>query len=826
MVVPENDAHPERIGPYRILDLLGEGGMAVVYLAEQSEPVQRKVALKILKAGMDSKQVVARFESERQALAVLDYPHIAKVFDGGIAENGRPYFVMQYVDGVPINEYCDAQRATIATRIRLFVDVCRAVQHAHLKGLIHRDVKPSNILVTEVDGEPQPKVIDFGVAKVLETPVADTKIETRIGQVVGTPQYMSPEQMGSGDIDSRADVYSLGVVLYELLSGSLPLDLTAVRDIALPAVIRERIPPSPSARFADLDSKRNDIAAARRISPQELDRTLQGDLDLIVMKAIEKDRSLRYDTASALAADCGRFLNHDAVLARPPSVGYQLGRFVRRNRALVAVAAMALLALVGGSIAATVGYLRATAAEQKAIQEAETATRVSEFLVELFEVSDPSAARGNSVTAREILDAAVGRIDETLADEPGVRANLKYAMAQVYANLGILQEAELLARDAPDIRRADSTNRELLADSLDQLGSISTQLGKSDAAMALHEEALEARQHGRNTATAGQVATLQHLATAAYMQSNIEQSRDYFLRALEMTRAMPNPDKAVQTQITGDLGVIFDRLGDFETAEVYKRNAVEAFDELYGPVHPQSATARNNLALTLNRLRKPNEAAELYQEALEAYRTLYVEQHPNTANTLNNLAQVLLRLERFDEAEQMQRESYAMFESIFGPGHTQVGTAGVNLGRILLASEKPSEAEASLRKALEIQETALSADHQRIFVAREALAAALIRQGKFAEGRQLAESAVDHFSGRYGDEHWRTARSSSVLADALIGTGEYEAAERLLLEALPRIEESLGEDHPASLATAESLATLYERSGNPEKAMQQRPIRP
>ena len=308
---------PRQIGSYRVLDLLGEGGMAEVYLAEQSEPVKRRVALKIVKAGMDSKQVVARFESERQALAVLDHPNIAKIFDGGIAENGRPYFAMERVKGVPITDYCDDQRLDNKARIRLFIDVCAAVQHAHLKGLIHRDLKPSNILVTVVDGQPQPKIIDFGIAKATTTTLTESTLYTRVGQIVGTPQYMSPEQAGvTGlDVDTRTDIYSLGVILYELLVGVPPLDLIGIGDQAMQIALREKDPPKPSTRLTQLDDTGDEVAKVRGTNTEGLRRQLTGDLDWVVMRAIEKDRTRRYDTVNALAMECKRYLGREPVLA-------------------------------------------------------------------------------------------------------------------------------------------------------------------------------------------------------------------------------------------------------------------------------------------------------------------------------------------------------------------------------------------------------------------------------------------------------------------------------------------------------------------------------
>ena len=419
--------------------------MSIVYLAEQSEPVSRRVALKIIKPGMDSKQVVARFESERQALAVLDHPNIAKIFDGGIAESGRPYFAMELVKGVAITDYCDDQRLNNEERLKLFINVCSAAQHAHHKGLIHRDLKPSNILVGVVDGEPQPKIIDFGIAKATTVTLTEATLYTRIGQVVGTPQYMSPEQADAAglDIDTRTDIYSLGVVLYELLVGTVPLDLRAIGDHAMQVAIREKDPSKPSTRFTELGDTKDEVAKVRRTKPDRLRQQLKGDLDWIVMRAIEKDRTRRYETINALAMECQRFLKHEPVLARSPSVGYLTGRFIRRNRLMVMAGTVALIAVLAGATAATLGFIRATESEQVARQEAATARATSQFLVDLFEVSDPwaftpvSAKSGTDITAREILDMGAERLRTDLKDQPEIQSGLMTTIGRVYMGLGL-----------------------------------------------------------------------------------------------------------------------------------------------------------------------------------------------------------------------------------------------------------------------------------------------------------------------------------------------------------------------------------------------------
>ncbi|MBA3480374.1 MAG: serine/threonine protein kinase, partial [Pirellulales bacterium] len=340
------------IGPYKLLQQIGEGGFGVVFMAEQTRPVRRKVALKIIKPGMDTKQVIARFEAERQALALMDHPNIARVFDADATESGRPYFVMELVHGVPITEYCDLQKLTPPERLKLFVDVCRAVYHAHQKGVIHRDLKPSNVMVTMHDDKPVPKIIDFGVSKAISCQLTDKTLFTAYGQIIGTPMYMSPEQaqLSGLDVDTRSDVYSLGVLLYELVTGATPFDEATFRQVdfdEMRRMIREDEPLRPSACIYTLKGDLlTTIADLRRIDPGKLSQTLRGEVDWIVMKALEKDRNRRYDSANALAVDIERYLNDEPVQACPPSAAYRFRKFARRNKAAFAMASVVGSALL------------------------------------------------------------------------------------------------------------------------------------------------------------------------------------------------------------------------------------------------------------------------------------------------------------------------------------------------------------------------------------------------------------------------------------------------------------------------------------------------
>jgi serine/threonine protein kinase len=489
-VTVEPDLEPAgRVGSYRLLEKLGEGGFGAVHLAEQTEPIRRTVALKIVKLGMDTKQVVARFEAERQALALMDHPHIARVFEAGATEHGRPYFAMEHVPGVPITEYCDRHRFGMEQRLELFIHVCDAIQHAHQKGIIHRDLKPSNILIERVGDEHVPKVIDFGIAKAIGFTLTERTPVTEQGQLIGTPEYMSPEQavMSALAVDTRSDIYSLGVVLYELLAGALPFDPQTFRGRAfneIQRIIREVEPPKPSTRLSTMDGEAREakessaeaIATRRRIDARALQRRLRGDLDWITMKAMDKERDRRYASVSGLAADVRRHLRHEPVLAGPPSAIYKLRKLVRRHRIGVTAATAVVLVLIGGIATTSWQAVRATDAERlaedrlteteeaklEAERQTEVAEAVNEFLTrDLLAAAVPAAekGKGRDILLRDAVDAAAERIEEAsgeggrFEDKPVVEATIRETLAGTYVELGEYAAAEPHAERAWLLRR-------------------------------------------------------------------------------------------------------------------------------------------------------------------------------------------------------------------------------------------------------------------------------------------------------------------------------------------------------------------------------------
>ena len=631
------------IGPYRLLQKIGEGGMGSVYQAEQSEPIKRTVALKVIKLGMDTAHVVARFESERQALAMMNHPGIAKVFDGGATEDGRPFFVMEYVPGAPLTEYCDGNRVTVRDRLRLFTGICHAVQHAHQKGIIHRDLKPSNILVTMQDGQPVSKIIDFGIAKATSQKLTDRTLYTEIGTFVGTPIYMSPEQFeNSGlDIDTRADVYSLGVVLYELLSGTTPLDVEALRAAGLAEVRRQILEadfPRPSTRITRSAERTAAIARSRGVDAQTLVRKVRGDLDWIVLKALEKDRTRRYASASELAADIERHLRDEPVLAGSPSRVYKVKKFVRRHRVGVIAATLTIVAMIFGIAGTTTGLVRAKRAEAQARDaennartEAATAQRVSGFLVGLFEVSDPSTTRGNSITAREILDKGAGQIRSGLKDDPTVQARLMETMGLVYRKLGLYPESrQLLESSVSTLERTAGADDPRTIAAQSALSGVLVLSGDADAARRLLTDLIPRVERVFGTDSLEVARCVNSMGGLELQSKRWAEAIPFLDRALKIREQKLGPDDLEVAKVLSNLGNAKRQLKDFDGAMKDLERAIAIRTKRLGEGDPETVKPLFNLGLVLKDKGDAGQAKAIFEKVYAVRLKTLGPAHPET----------------------------------------------------------------------------------------------------------------------------------------------------------------------------------------------------
>ncbi len=642
------------IGPYRIVRQLGEGGMGVVYHAHQLRPIRREVALKIIKPGMDSRQIIARFESERQALALMDHPNIARVFEAGSTAAGLPYFAMELVDGLPITGYCDSKRLNVPQRIKLFSVVCRAIQHAHQKGIIHRDLKPSNILVAEQEGEPVPKVIDFGLAKALGPQLSGATMMTNLGMVVGTLDYMSPEQADPArqDVDTRGDIYSLGAVLYELLTGTTPLHrerLAKASYVEALQLIRDEEAPPPSGRLRHSVTS-PDIAGQRQSDPTRLIKLLNGELDWIAMKALEKDRARRYETASGMARDLERYLAGEPVEAVPPSAAYRIRKLVRRHKLAFSFAATVLVLFIVFALAVTVQALRIAT-------ERDRANRITQFMVGMFSVPNPSQARGNSVTAREILDKSANEVDASLRSEPEVQADLMRAMAESYNGLGLYPRArDLMTRVVEIERRALGPRNRKTLESMSFLGSILLSSGNDREASKWLQDTLAVEEKELGPADPDTLKTRRYLSDAFYGQSDFQNAERIARQTLELQRGLLGAENsqtlATMTRLAGSL----EGQGHFGEAENLDREVLEVQRRRLGNDDPITLQSINALGKVLVAEGKLRDAEVLINEGIPAERRILGSEHRVTLDALGDLAYVYLKEGKYADAEKLFHE--------------------------------------------------------------------------------------------------------------------------------------------------------------------------
>ncbi len=809
---PSEDLIGERIGPYRLTRLIGHGGMGAVYDAvRDDDQFQQQVALKLIKRGMDSEFVRRRFLRERQILASLDHPHIARLFDGGSTADGQPYFVMEFVSGETITEYCRRRNLSLDEKLKLFRDVCSAVQHAHQKLVIHRDLKPSNILVT-ADGTP--KLLDFGIAKLL-TPdpgEADTRTETEIRLM--TPEYASPEQVRGCAITTASDVYSLGVVLYELLAERRPYQFETYVPHEIERAVCDTLAPRPS-----------DAARLHTDAPTKLAKQLTGDLDNIVMMALRKEADRRYQSVEQFSEDLRRYLSGLPITARPDTFVYRAGKFVRRHRVAVIAGALVLLSLLSGIFATTYAARQARAERDRANQEAATAQSVTQSLVSVFEFADPGNTKGNAITAKELLDQGVEKVSRELKEQPLVQAKLLDTIGGLYLTVGDYERAQSVLENALTLRRQSlNAQHPDVAESLNHLAAVAYEKGDFAGSETMYREALDLRRKLLGTTHLSVADSMTGLGRALVALGKFTEAEPLIRYALALRRNQLGPDHKDVAESLHRLGRLLGEQGKFgEAADTY-RQAFAINRKLYGSEHPGTAASLNNLAVMLQQLGDYAGAESLSREVLALRRKLHGDEHPNVASSLTNLASVLQDEHNYKEAEQCYRQSLDIWRNLFGENHVKLTTTMNSLATLLEATGNYNESEALHRQTLAIRRKEWGDEHREVATSLYNLASTLYHKRQYAEAEKLQRQALVIYQKSLQPEHWLVQRSRSYLGACLLKLERYPEAEAELLSAYAGLKAARGEQNEFTRKTVSRLIELYEAWGKLAQAVPYRAL--
>lgn len=850
------------VGRYQLDAILGQGGMGTVYRAEQQHPIRRTVALKIIRPGFDSQEVIARFESERQTLARMDHPGIARVLDAGTTTAadafapGRPYFVMEYVPGVPITRFADEQRLSVRDRLELFLQVCSAIAHAHTKAIIHRDIKPGNVLAWMQDGKPAVKVIDFGIAKALTGErMSEMTYATGLGQAIGTLEYMSPEQAaGSLDIDTGTDVYALGILLYELLAGTLPFQrkqlAAAAFDEAI-RIIRESEPPRPSTQLSQLaqSGERGQLEALainRQMKADTLLRELRSELEWIPLKALRRERQRRYDSVMQLAEDVTAYLNGRPLRAGPESRLYVARKFVRRNWPAVAAATTITALLIGGFAGTSYGLRKARASERAAVQERDRADEharealrqkgeadakraESEAVVKfmnryVFAGATPSSIPDLAVRneiVKKMLDPAADAVQVLLPDQPLVRAAVMNQIANAYVELGRYEEADPLYAQAKQLRL--QILGETHADTLVSLNNAANNLAKLGKLKEADEEmrrvvALAKASLGMQNATT--LASLYNHADTLWKLNKLEEAETAAKEAFDGREQLLGPDDQDTLAALNTYGLVMLAKGDAPSAEKMFKDCLERSRRIYGDYDPRALATLNNYAYALGSQGKFAEAEPFQREALERTRHALGDDHPDTIGSLNNYAFVLRTLDRLPEAEPLQKEAMERSKRVFGESHQETLRAMNNYAGLLDTQGKSAEAEPYFGEVVRLRRSVLGSDHPATAWAMNNHGRTLQKLGRYAEAEPLMRESTEKFLTLLGADNIDRLWARHQYANVLIKLERYPEAEAVSRELLSRAEvhPELGPGHQDTKDFAARLVTILDLQSKAEEA--------